>query len=258
MLYLSQVQQGLAIKTAVEGWRTLRPHCMGTLYWQLNDLWPVASWSSIEYGGKWKPLHHMARRFYAPVAVVAQPEIKDGRADRTRGRLYALNDTAQAVTGDLLVEYWTYDGKIVASEKKRVTLPPGSSTPVSVFGEGNLFSRAERAQHAENQQNNYFLVMTLKTPHGEFQNDWHFGFYKDRPLADAKVEVKVEGEEVTLGTDKPAFFVWVNACGIRGEFDDNALTLLPGRSRTLTFTSKGRPVSGNDFRKAIKVTHLYE
>ena len=66
-LYLSQVQQAVAIKTAVEWWRTLRPECMGTLYWQLNDVWPVASWSSLEYGGKWKQLHHHARRFYAPV-----------------------------------------------------------------------------------------------------------------------------------------------------------------------------------------------
>ena len=57
-LLLSQFQQGMAIKMAVDGWRAQRPRCMGALYWQLNDNWPVASWSSIEYGGKWKPLHH--------------------------------------------------------------------------------------------------------------------------------------------------------------------------------------------------------
>ena len=259
MLYLSQVQQGLAIKTAVEGWRTLRPYCMGTLYWQLNDLWPVASWSSLEYGGKWKPLHHMARRFYTPVAVVAQPEIKDGKANMKRGGIYALNDTAEKVTGELIMEYWTYDGRIIASEKKGVTLPADSATPVSVFGEGDLFNRVGRA---ENQRNNYFLVITLKTPHGEFQNDWHFGFYKDMPLAKAKVEMKVkaEGEEwkVVISTDKPAFFVWANAYGIRGEFDDNAFTLLPGRPRTLTFKAKGGRVPANEFRKALSVTHLGE
>ena len=70
-VYLSQVQQGLAIKTAVEHWRHLRPVCMGTLYWQLNDLWPVCSWSSLEYGGKWKLLHYMAKRFYAPTILSA-------------------------------------------------------------------------------------------------------------------------------------------------------------------------------------------
>ncbi len=53
-VYLSQVQQGLAIKTAVEFWRSLKPHNMGALYWQLNDTWPVASWASLDHGGGWK------------------------------------------------------------------------------------------------------------------------------------------------------------------------------------------------------------
>lgn len=72
-VWLSQVQQGLAIKTAVEYWRSLKPHCMGALIWQLNDTWPVASWSSLDYGGGWKLLHHMAQRFFAPVAIAAIP-----------------------------------------------------------------------------------------------------------------------------------------------------------------------------------------
>lgn len=64
-LYLSQVQQALAIETGVAYWRTLGAHCRGMIYWQLNDWWPGASWSSIEYDGRWKPLHYAARRFYA-------------------------------------------------------------------------------------------------------------------------------------------------------------------------------------------------
>ncbi|KGF67012.1 beta-mannosidase, partial [Hoeflea sp. BAL378] len=69
MTWLSQVSQGLAMKTAIEFWRSCKPRCMGTLYWQLNDTWPVASWASLEYGGGWKLVHYMARRFYAPVLV---------------------------------------------------------------------------------------------------------------------------------------------------------------------------------------------
>ena len=70
-LYLSQVQQAEAIRTGVEWWRSLRPHCMGTVFWQLDDDWPCSSWSSIEYGGRWKALHYAARRFYAPLAAFA-------------------------------------------------------------------------------------------------------------------------------------------------------------------------------------------
>lgn len=66
LLYLSQVQQSLAIETAVAYWRSLWPRCRGAIVWQLNDWWPVSSWSSIEYSGRWKPLHYSMKRFYAP------------------------------------------------------------------------------------------------------------------------------------------------------------------------------------------------
>lgn len=75
-LYLSQVQQAMAIREAAEHWRSLAPRCMGILYWQLNDVWPCASWSSLEYGGSWKLLHHEARRFFAPSAPFLR--VKDG------------------------------------------------------------------------------------------------------------------------------------------------------------------------------------
>ena len=79
MAWLSQIGQGLAMKTAIEFWRSCKPRCMGTLYWQLNDTWPVASWSSLEYGGGWKALHYMARRFHADVLVTGQPDAAHGR-----------------------------------------------------------------------------------------------------------------------------------------------------------------------------------
>ena len=72
-VYLSQVQQALAIKTAVTHWRSLKPHCMGTLIWQLNDTWPVCSWASLNYDGEWKLLHYAAQDFFADVIVTAVP-----------------------------------------------------------------------------------------------------------------------------------------------------------------------------------------
>ena len=69
LLYVSQVLQGMAIKSGVEHWRRSRGRCMGTLYWQINDIWPAASWSGIDYFGRWKALHYMAKKFYAPVAA---------------------------------------------------------------------------------------------------------------------------------------------------------------------------------------------
>lgn len=68
-LWLTQILQGMAIKYAVEHWRRGMPRGMGTLYWQLNDCWPVASWSSVDSLGRWKALHYMARRFFAPLLI---------------------------------------------------------------------------------------------------------------------------------------------------------------------------------------------
>ena len=162
----------------------------------------------------------------------------------TRGRVFALNDTSETVTGALTLEYWTYDGRIVSAEGKSVTLPPDSSTAVATFAQ-------PRPQPSSlDPQTPTFLVLTLQTAKGTFQNDWHFGFYKDMPLAAAKVTATVTPSgALTLATDKPAFYVWANVKGVRGEFDDNCLTLLPGRPKTLTF-------AGKLSRDALTVTHL--
>ena len=107
-VYLSQVQQGLAIRTAIEYWRSLKPHCMGTIIWQLNDTWPVASWASLDYGGGWKVLHYMARRFFQPVTVFAVPS-----PDEKTITLSMVNDTADTVDVHLQTFLVTLDGERV-------------------------------------------------------------------------------------------------------------------------------------------------
>ena len=80
-LWLSQILQGVAMKYAVEHWRRSMPRGMGTLYWQLNDCWPVASWSSLDYFGRWKALHYMARKVRRrplPVSGVAESGHRPG------------------------------------------------------------------------------------------------------------------------------------------------------------------------------------
>jgi beta-mannosidase len=187
----------------------------------------------------------MAKRFFAPVAVVAQPEINNGEANIKKGGIYALNDTAETLKGELLVEYWSYDGKIVSSEKSAVTLSPDSSTLVGSFAQPVDFNEP------------VFLHLTLTTSKGVSRNDWHFGFYKDMPLADAKVSVKLDGNKLTLSSDKPAFFVWANVYGCGGEFNDNSFTLLPGRPRTLEWKSSWKNEKNVRMpAKALTVSHL--
>jgi len=237
IIYLSQVQQALAIKTAVEYWRTLRPHCMGTLYWQLNDLWPVASWSSLDYGGKWKQLHYQARRFYAPVAVVAV----QSEADSNAVDIVALNDTRKPVSDTVHARLFATDGTLLDEKKLPCRVEAGS---VSVAG--SLPKRAGA-----------FLVVDF----AGFRNDAFFAPFKTMNLAPARVTKTCTEEagvwKVTLSTDRPAFFVTADVGAIRGTFSDNSFTLLPGEPMTLTFVRKAEEkASFADFQSEFRIDRL--
>ena len=270
VLYLSQVQQAMAIKTAVEGWRALRPYCMGTLYWQLNDLWPVASWSSLEYGGspspgsvvasKWKHLHYHAKRFFAPVAIAARPSASGDSVE-----FWAFNDTASVVEADAEGALMDFSGKVLLDESAAVKLPPGRAVKLDERRLHEFGTEAERKGR--------FVSMGLAAYVGGkksvHRNEWFFAPFKDSPLEEAKITIgrarcpqrgaaawDKPPYQVTLTTDKPAFFVWANVKGIRGEFDDDSFTLLPGEPRTLVFTPKDRGVTLEAFKKALSVSHL--
>lgn len=252
MLWVSQIQQALAIKTAVEGWRRLRPRCMGTLFWQLNDNWPVASWSSVEYGGKWKHLQYHARRFFANVAVVAAPV----EGDASKIDVWALNDEAQAVAADVTVATRDFQGGVLQTQRLAQTLPPRSATRLATYDLSQFGTDAERVSR--------FLQLSLAaTVDGKpyrFDNEWMFNFYKTCPLADAHVRLTPANRDgtwtVTLATDKPTFFTWVNATGVRGEFSDNSFTLYPERPVTLTFTPKDPATRYEDFIASLSLFHL--
>jgi beta-mannosidase len=106
LVYLSQVLQAEALRVGVEHWRRERDRCRGTLYWQLNDCWPVSSWSSIDYFGRWKALHYATRRFYAPVLLSTQVE---GDA----ATLSLTNDLPATWSGEVRWSLERLDGAVV-------------------------------------------------------------------------------------------------------------------------------------------------
>ena len=110
MCYVSQLLQAEAIRYGVEHWRRNRGRCMGTLYWQLNDCWPVSSWSSIDYFGRWKALHYAAKRFYAPIHLSVAEE-------GTRAEIHVTNDTTKAAKVE--VRWWLekFDGTVLRKSK---------------------------------------------------------------------------------------------------------------------------------------------
>lgn len=221
-VYLSQIQHGLALKTAVSYWRSLKPHCMGTLIWQLNDTWPVASWASLNYGGSWKLPHYMIADFYRPLFVTVVPQ---GEALLVK----AVNDHADNVALELALF---------------ATTPAGVSTPLTTV---KTQVGADEAQ----------LVATLAAtdvPEGSFltyrytgsdgtQAQDHFMLrpYKAYDLVAPEVtltsKATEQGYEITLSSQALALFVALEA-SVAGEFSQNAVTLTPDSPLTLTFTPK--------------------
>lgn len=241
-IWLAQVQQGLAIRTAVEYFRSLRPYCMGTLYWQLNDLWPVCSWSSIEYGGKWKLLHYFARRFYEEAILTAR---KTGDAFE----LFLVSDRAQSGFYEITLEILSFDNRLLFIQNH------------SLYMEGpgvNNFTRFD-PKNLEAGMNDCFMLLTLNDGRKRTENTFFFNEYKraliKKPVITAHTEEEQGEIDVFLSTDAPAFFVTLNFPGIRGEFTDNVFTLLPQRSRAVRFIPK-QPLDEADRPLKIEIRHL--
>ena len=119
-LYVSQVLQAEGIKIGAEHFRRSRPETMGSIFWQLNDCWPVASWSSIDYYGRWKALQYYARRFYAPVLV--SPHVEDGSL-----KVYIVSDKTKVAPVTLRVRLMDFAGKVLLEDSHSVDVTPLSS-----------------------------------------------------------------------------------------------------------------------------------
>lgn len=118
LLYLTQILQGIAVKYGVEHWRRNRGRCMGALYWQLNDSWPVASWASIDYFGRWKALQYMAKNFYAPIA--GSIEVNGNTAS-----VYVQNETRDIEPRRVKISLQTFDFKLLYEAEYNVEIMPG-------------------------------------------------------------------------------------------------------------------------------------
>nr|WP_210314377.1 glycoside hydrolase family 2 protein [Rhizobium lentis] len=223
-VYLSQIQQGLAIKTAVEYWRSLKPHCMGTIYWQLNDTWPVASWSSLDYGGRWKAMHYLVKRFFQPVAVAAIPS-EDGKTIR----FSLVNDTFADVSVDLSISLLTMKGERKhVKDVQAVCSPDAAVTAATIdvaeIGEGTLLAWRFTASNGMGGEGHYVN-----------------GTYKALELEPAGLTVTHEYVETSGAIDINvtakglALFVMIES-ETDGKYSDNAFDLAAGESRRITFT----------------------
>lgn len=243
-LYLSQVQQAVAIKTAIEHFRRIRPVCMGAVYWQLNDLWPVCSWSSLEYGGKWKLLHYAAKRFFAPLLISAAPTDDNGLA------VWVNQDGGSEQSGKAVIQVVSLTGEIRKTIEEAIVIPANNAICIGRFPIEDL----------TDDTSNTFLYLRLEVGEVQITNDHLFAAYKNYGLLRTEIELDISAADdgliyVTARSMYPAFWVTLSARNIRGEFDDNGFLLLPSQPKTVAFRPK-QDVSLEQFRSSLSVTHL--
>ncbi len=132
LVYASQLLQAEAIRYGVEHWRRNRGRCMGAIYWQLNDCWPVASWSSIDYFGRWKALHYYAKRFFAPIMISCCEEgtlTQNANVNaepcviKKSAQLSVANETLTDITGIVKWELRDTDAQVITEGSSRISVP---------------------------------------------------------------------------------------------------------------------------------------
>lgn len=228
-VYVGLVLQGRGMRHCFEAHRRNRPYCMGTLYWQLNDSWPVVSWSGIDYYGNWKALHYQARRAFAPLLVNAIEE-------QDQLNVYLLSDRLEKLS-ELTLDMRLVDFNGKQLSRKSVRVEAEANTSLKVFG------RPTSEWIDESERKNCYLLLTLKDRRGKELNRSIYYFLPTKdlnlPQADIKWKTKTtDGQcEMTLSSSRLAKDVFVQIPYQGAHFSDNFFDLLPGETRKIVITS---------------------
>jgi beta-mannosidase len=245
-LYASQILQAEAIKIGAEHLRRLRPRSMGSIYWQLNDCWPVASWASLDYYGRWKALHYYARRFYADLLV--SPHVEDGAL-----AVYVASDKAAPTKGDLRVRLMTVDGTVLRDKAQPVEIAPLSS---------KVFVRVPLAEFldATVDANKVFVVTDLAVGGKVVSSNLEF-FVPTRQVQlratkiDSQLKREGNGYRLTLTSKSLARSVYVNFSGVDAKVSDNYFDIIPGQTVEIEITTSA---SLEQLQPALKIMSLVD
>ncbi len=245
-VYLSQVQQAEIIKIGAEHLRRQRPRVMGSLYWQLNDCWPVASWSSIDYYGRWKALHYYARRFYDDVLI--SPFLHDGKVD-----VYVVSDKLQPLSGTIHTRLLDFSGSVLLDQTKDVQIPAQSSAIDLTLNESDMTAKGDPHKS--------FLVFDLEIGGKRvsrnliFFDVTHTLDLPVMPKIDSNVSKSGDGYTISLQSPQLARGVYLSFGDLDVEASDNYFDLLPGESATITLKSAA---TMDQIKGAMKITSLTE
>lgn len=220
-VYMSQLVQAYGIGMAIEAQRRSKPHSMGSLYWQLNDSWPVTSWSSIDHFGSWKALHFHLKELYDNILISI------GQAEG-RNQLWITSDVHKEFSGELDVEIYRLDGQMLAEHKMNIVVPPGGS--LSVLELDSLMDKAGaspdncciQAEWIVDGTKQAKRLLWLARPHD----------LKLLPAGLILALVQQGGETwLKVTSEQPARQVALSSLNAEVQFSDNFFDLLPGEDK---------------------------
>lgn len=248
-VWLSQITQGYGIKYGAEGWRREMPRSMGCVYWQYNDTWPGSSWASVDYFGRWKALHYMAKEFYAPVLVSGAEDAKAGKVD-----LFVTSDRMDDCRGQLAWSITTAAGQPVRHGSLAVDIPARKSRQVDTLSLAD-----DIAKHGAHD----LLVWLRLEIAGQTasQNLVTLVYPKEFNLVDPQLSAQVTaaggGFEVTLTAAHPALWTWLELTGVDARCSANFVHVAPGQPQTI-HVQPAQALTRAAFEKALRVRSLYD
>ncbi|CAM3512891.1 glycoside hydrolase family 2 protein [Flavobacterium saliperosum] len=219
-IYVSQLLQAEGMKTAIEAHRRAKPYCMGTLYWQLNDCWPVTSWSSVDYFGNWKAFHYQAKRSFEPILVSVAEE-------DNQYKVYVVSDELTPKKGRLQLELIDFKGNVLWKSTSEIQV------------EGNTgkeyYAIAGKEMEKFNSKQVVLSVKLLLSDADVKSTLFYFEKPKDLELKEPKITIRYRNENtMEISSDVLAKNVFLSVDAVH--FSDNYFDLLPGEKRIIHFS----------------------
>lgn len=250
LLYTSQLLQAEAIKYGVEHWRRNRGRCMGSLYWQLNDCWPVASWSSIDYYGRWKALHYFSKKFYEPVLLSIEEE-------DTNAEIHVTNDMLQAITATVVWKLRTKHSEVLKEGKVVQEVERLTAIKCQALLFGDMLSKEairetylEAVLYLDGKEHSSTTVL--------FTQPKHFNFLD--PNIQLNVDEENEKYVITVSADAFAKYVELDLQEADCKFSDNYFDISAGSLKSIEVRkeSLSKELSIQAFKEKLVVRSIYD
>lgn len=250
LIYVSQVLQAIAMKYGVEHWRRNRGRCMGALYWQINDEWPVASWSSIDYFGRFKALHYFAKNFYEPITGSVE---KDGSVIKA----YMENESLKEASYQVEISLKTMDFKVLATKKAEGTIEALSAKECLAVDFEDALQGVDPSE--------VFAVALYRHQDGRVQREVEtFVPYKHLQMKEVTPSVWIEEEvdcyQILVQSDTFANYVQLELSEADGIFSDNYFALTDSEPVTITLKKedifRGEVKGKEDLLRQLQVRTL--